>query len=69
MEKVISILSFFEMETSDENNLECEISQRWMEITKVYSISVSHYLINYKYQSSDKSVESFSIWGIADVEM
>ena len=28
-------LDFFEMETSDENNFECEISQRWIKITKV----------------------------------
>ena len=28
-------LDFFEMETSDENNFECEISQRWIKITTV----------------------------------
>ena len=28
-------LDFFEMETRDENNFECEISQRWIKITKV----------------------------------
>ena len=28
-------LDFFEMETSEENNFECEISQRCIKITKV----------------------------------
>ena len=37
-------LDFFQMETRDENNFECEISQRWIKITTVKSISVSHYI-------------------------